>query len=192
MPRKLIATQYISLDGVIEDPVGMEESGLGDWTGPFKRGPEGDGFKHAELMSCDALVFGRRTYEGFAAVWPHVQDEAGFADRMNKLPKHIASRTMTTASWANSMILSEDAVSDIRRLRAADGGDILVYGSATLLHDLLAQDLVDRVNLMIYPVTLGRGKRLWAEGSAARFALIDVRVLGSGILLVRYDRDRAE
>lgn len=98
MPRKIVVTQYVSLDGVMQDPVGMENSGLGNWTGPFRRGPEGDKFKHDELFAADALILGRTTYEAFAAVWPHVKDEAGYGDRMNTLPKYLASSTLETAS----------------------------------------------------------------------------------------------
>src|SRR5688572_15690039 len=103
MSRRIIATEYISLDGVIEDPVGMEGSGLGDWTGPFSRGADGDKFKLEELMEADALLFGRLTYDGFAAVWPLLNDS--FAERMNGLPKYVASRTLTKASWNNTAII---------------------------------------------------------------------------------------
>jgi dihydrofolate reductase len=102
MTRKIIVTEYISLDGVIEDPVGMEGSGLGNWTGPFSRGPEGDKFKHEELMEAESLIFGRTTYEGFAAAWPHMKDEAGYADRINALPKVVASSTLKDANWGET------------------------------------------------------------------------------------------
>ena len=102
MAARLVVTDYVSLDGVIEDPVGMEGSGLGNWIGPFTRGPAGDKFKHEELFASDALLLGRRTYEGFAAVWPTVKDETGLAERMNTLPKFVASTTISSADWRNS------------------------------------------------------------------------------------------
>jgi hypothetical protein len=109
MAKKIVVTEYISLDGVIEDPVGMENSGLGNWTGPFSRGPEGDRFKQKELFAADALIFGRATYEAVAAAWPHIKDESGYADRINTLPKYMASSTLKSGEspegrrrWRNS------------------------------------------------------------------------------------------
>ena len=101
MPRNIIATDYMTLDGVVQDPVGMENSGLGNWTGPFRRGPVGDRIKHEELMAAGALLLGRVTYDGFAAVWPTIDDPEGFATRINSLPKHVASRTLASADWNN-------------------------------------------------------------------------------------------
>ena len=188
MPRKIIATQYISLDGVIEDPVGMESSGLGDWTGPFTRGPEGDRFKHEELFACETVLLGRVTYDSFAAVWPTVKDEAGFADRINAMPKYVASNTLARAEWTNATVLSGDAVAAVRALKDGAGGDILVYGSATLLHHLIGHGLVDAYNLMIYPIVLGRGKRLFPEGHQETLVTSAARTLGSGIVLLQLTR----
>jgi dihydrofolate reductase len=188
MPKKIIATQYISLDGVIEDPVGMENSGLGDWTGPFTRGPEGDRFKHEELFACETVLLGRITYDSFAAVWPTVKDEAGFADRINAMPKYVASNTLARAEWTNTTVLSGDAVAAVRALKDGAGGDILVYGSATLLHHLIGHGLVDAYNLMIYPIVLGRGKRLFPEGHRETLVTSAARTLGSGIVLLQLTR----
>jgi len=112
----------------------MEGTGLGDWTGPFKRGPEGDRFKHEELLGSGALLLGRRTYEGFAAVWPTLKDETGFAAIINSLPKFVASRTITTADWNNSTVLKGSLADEVRSLKDAGAGDILVYGSAAVVH----------------------------------------------------------
>lgn len=155
MPRKIVVTQYVSLDGVMEDPVGMEGSGLGDWTGPFTRGPEGDKFKIDELFASGAVLLGRRTYEAFAAVWPAVKDETGFADRINSLPKFVVSNTLTEAGWNNSTIVSGDIVERIRTIKEEPGGDILVYGSAELAHALMPHGLIDAYNLMVYPSCSG-------------------------------------
>lgn len=186
MPAKIVVTQYISLDGVIEDPVGMEESGLGDWTGPFTRGPEGDAFKHRELAESAALLFGRSTYDAFAAVWPAVDDPEGYAKRINALPKFVASSTFVRPAWNNSTVLQHDTFDQVRRLKRQIDGTILVFGSAVLVHGLFAEGLVDEMTMMVYPTVLGRGKRLFPEGFSARLALIESRPFGDGILLMRY------
>ena len=188
MPRKLVVSQYVSLDGVIEDPVGMEGSGLGDWTGPFQRGPEGDKFKIDELFASDAVLLGRVTYDAFAAVWPTVKDEAGFADRMNSMPKYVPSRTLADAAWNNTTIWRGDVADEVRKLKAGGDGDILVYGSAALVHALVEHDLVDEFRLMVYPTVLGRGKRLFPDGVKLGLALEESKQLGSGIVLLRYRR----
>jgi dihydrofolate reductase len=186
MSSRIIATDYISLDGVIEDPVGMEGSGLGDWTGPFTRGPEGDRFKHEELASCGALILGRKTYEGFAAVWPTVKDEAGFGDRMNRLPKYVASTTLTNPEWNNSTVVSGDLTGAARALKDTVQGDILIYGSASVVHGLMRHRLVDEFRLMVYPTLLGRGVRLFPDGIAGTLELADCRRFGDGIVLLTY------
>jgi dihydrofolate reductase len=186
MPRKIIASQYMSLDGVIQDPVGMEGSGLGDWTGPFKRGPEGDKFKHNELFECDAVLLGRVTYVAFAAVWPTVKDKAGFGDRINAMPKYVVSKSLEKADWNNTTILSEDAVSSIRALKNQPGGNILVYGSAALIHALMPMGLVDEYNLMVYPTVLGRGTRQFPENFKSVLSLIECKQFDGGIVLLRY------
>jgi dihydrofolate reductase len=187
MAGRIIATQYMSLDGVIEDPVGMEGSGLGDWTGPFERGPEGDRFKQEEMNASAALLLGRKTHVAFAAVWPNVTDETGFAARINTMPKHVVSATLDEPGWSGASILSGDAVAEVRALKARTDGNILVYGSAELLHALIPAGLVDGYNLMVYPVVLGRGKRLFPDGHEVRLRLAGSQPLGSGIMLLRYD-----
>lgn len=186
MVRKIVVTEYVSLDGVVEDPVGMEGSGLGDWTGPYKRGPAGDKFKHDELFSADTLLLGRRTYDGFAAVWPTVKDETGFADRINALPKYVLSATLKRADWNNSHILSDGFPDRVAKLKKEAGRDILVYGSASLVHLLIQHDLVDEIRMMIYPTVLGRGKKLFPEQTKANFRLVECSQFGSGIVLLRY------
>jgi dihydrofolate reductase len=187
MTRRIIATDYISLDGVIQDPVGMENSGLGDWTGPFGRGPEGDRLKHDELLAASALIMGRLTYDGFAAVWPNVHDPKGFADRINLLPKHVASRTLRDPQWRNTSIIEGDPVQAVRDLKESAGdGDILIYGSASIVHQIIPHGLVDEFRLMIYPVVLGRGVRLFPQAPALRLTLTDQRRLGDGIVHLTY------
>jgi dihydrofolate reductase len=188
MSRKLIVTEYISLDGVIEDPVGMEGSGLGDWTGPFERGPEGDKFKIGELFDSGAVLLGRATYDTFAAVWPHVTDDTGFAEHINNMPKFVVSNSLERAEWNNTTILRGDGPDQVAKLKMEEGGDILVYGSAALVHALIERDLVDEFRLMVYPTVLGRGKRLFPAGVKLPLALEASQKLGSGIMLMRYRR----
>jgi dihydrofolate reductase len=191
MPRKLVVSQYVSLDGVTEDPVGMEGSGLGDWTGPFERGPDGDAFKMKELFDADAVLLGRVTYDAFAAVWPTVKDEAGFADRINAMPKYVPSRTLAEAAWTNTTLWRGDVAEEVRKLKADGSGDVLVYGGAGLIHFLMQNDLVDEVRLMIYPAVLGRGKRLFPDGLKLGLVLEESKQFGSGIMLLRYRTEAA-
>ena len=186
MTRKLVLSCYTSLDGVMQDPVGMENSGLGNWTGAFDRGPEGDNVMHEELMQADIVLLGRTTYDGFAAVWPSVDDQAGFGRKMNSVRKYVASNTMKQAEWANTSVLSGDVASAVRELKSGDGGDILIYGSAGLVHALMPHSVIDEVRMMIYPVVLGRGTRLFPANHASTFELKQVKPLGSGIVRAEY------
>lgn len=186
MPRRLVVSVYTSLDGVVQDPVGMENSGLGNWVGPFNRGPEGDEIMHEELWAADIVLLGRTTYEGFAPVWPTIDDPAGFARKLNTMRKYVASKTLKEATWTNTSILSQDVVGAVRGLKNEGGGDIVVYGSARLVHSLLPHGLVDKVHLLIYPTVLGRGTRLFPDGYASAFELGDLKRLGSGIVHAEY------
>ncbi|MGA8203919.1 MAG: dihydrofolate reductase family protein [Woeseiaceae bacterium] len=181
---KIIATQFISLDGVIEDPVGMEGSGLGNWTGPFSRGPEGDAFKEKELNDAEAVMLGRRTYDGFAAVWPTVKNP--LADRMNALPKYVASRSITAPEWNNTTVLGDDLVASATEVKASVDGNIVIYGSASICHVLFRASLIDEVALMVYPVVLGSGIKLFPEGTKVDLESIENRPLGGDIALLRY------
>lgn len=186
MTKKIIVTEYISLDGVIEDPAGMENSGLGNWTGPSSRGPEGDRFKFEELLAADCLIFGRATYEAFAAAWPHYKDETGMADRMNSLPKYVASSTLKLATWGESTIWNADIVAAAKTLKAGADGEALIYGSASVVHQLAAGGLIDEYRLMVYPTILGSGKRLYPGDVASQLQLAECKQLGGGIVLLRY------
>jgi dihydrofolate reductase len=186
MARKIIVTQYASVDGVIEDPVGMEGSGLGAWVEPYHRGPAGDAFKIAELNAADAMIYGRRTYEGFAAVWPEVNDPDGYASRMNSLPKYVASRTLKSATWSNSQLIEGDLVAAATAIKSQPGGDILIFGSGSVVHELLPAGLIDEIRIMTYPVLLGRGIRWFPEGSGVGLQLLETRTFDDGIILTRY------
>ncbi|WP_265519823.1 dihydrofolate reductase family protein [Nitratireductor luteus] len=186
MPRNLVVSVYSSLDGVVQDPVGMENSGLGNWVGPFSRGAEGDYIMHKELRAADIVLLGRTTYEGFAPVWPTIDDPAGFARKLNAMRKYVASNTLKEATWTNTTVLYGDVVSAVRDIKAENGGDIVVYGSVGLVHSLLPHGLVDKVHMLIYPTVLGRGTRLFPAGYASAFELGDLRRLESGIVHAEY------
>src|SRR5690242_17718231 len=170
--RKIVVSQFVTLDGVMEDPGGAEGFELGGWAFKFQRGDDGDRFKLDEVMAADALLLGRRTYEGFAAAWPDRSDEAGFADKFNSMPKYVVSTTLRDPEWNNSHVI---AVEDVAGL----DGEILVNGSNTLIQALMEHDLVDEYRLMVFPTVLGRGKRLFQDGRPqADLKLTDCRPVG--------------
>jgi dihydrofolate reductase len=158
--RRIVVSEFVTLDGVMEDPGGAEGFDRGGWAFQFERGPDGDKFKLDEVLEADALLLGRKTYEGFAKAWPTVTDEVGFAEKMNSMPKYVVSSTLESADWNNSTVISGDVAEEVAKL----DGNILVAGSAQLVHTLMDHDLVDEYRLMIYPVLLGNGKRLFKDG----------------------------
>jgi dihydrofolate reductase len=186
---KIVVTEFISLDGIIEAPGGGEDYRQAGWTFEVERGEEGDKFKLEELQEAEAQLLGRVTYEGFAAAWPQMEDEAGFAKKMNGMPKYVVSSTLERADWENTTILSGDPADSVAGLKDEVGGVILVAGSATLVKGLIENDLVDELRLMVFPVLLGQGKRLFPEGEAKhRLRLAEAKTVGDGISLVRYER----
>jgi dihydrofolate reductase len=143
----------------MEDPGGSEKTPNGGWAFRFERGPEGDKFKFDELLDADAQLLGRKTYEGFAAAWPSIKDEVGFAERMNSMPKYVVSTTLQQADWNNSTILPGNVLDEVTRLKQQPGRDILVAGSAQLVQTMARHQLVDEYRLMVFPVILGVGRR---------------------------------
>jgi dihydrofolate reductase len=189
---KIVATEFISLDGVIEDPGGAEDFAHGGWTFEINRGEEGDRFKLGELEEAEAQLLGRVTYEGFAAAWPTMEDEVGFAEKMNSMPKYVYSTTLESADWQNTRILSGDLAASIGKAKEEVDGVILVAGSARLVQGLIAADLLDELRLMVFPVALGGGKRLFPEdGRKVPLTLTDARTVGDGIQLLTYERTQA-
>jgi len=183
----IVVTEFISLDGVIEGPGGGEDYEHVGWTFEFDRGDDGDKFKLDEVMEAEAQLLGRRTYEGFAAAWPNYTDEVGFADKMNSMPKYVVSTTLESADWNNSTILR--SLDDVRKVRDELDGVILVAGSAQLVQSLLERDLVDELRLMVFPIVLGTGKRLWDKTSDKKqFHLADVKTVGEGIAILTLRR----
>ena len=188
---KIVVTEFISLDGVMEDPGGGENAGHGAWTFEFDRGEEGNKFKLDELRDSEAQLLGRVTYEGFAAAWPSMEDDAGFAEKMNSMPKYVVSSTLREAAWNNSTILSGDFAEEVGKLREEVDGSILVAGSAQLVQGLIAHDLLDELRLMVFPVLLGSGKRLFDETSRAhRLRLTEAGTVGEGIATLVFERSR--
>jgi len=185
---KIVVTEFISLDGVVEDPGGSEDYARGGWAFDFERGEDGDKFKMDELLEAEAQLLGRVTYEGFAAAWPERDDEAGFARKMNEMPKYVVSTTLERPEWQNTTVLSGDPVSAIGALREELDGVILVAGSATLVGTLVENDLLDELRLMVFPVLLGAGKRLFPAGEAKRpLQLTESKTVGDGVALLRYE-----
>lgn len=184
---RLIVSEFISLDGVVEDPGGGEGTEVGGWSFRFPA-PGGQQFKFEELQASDVQLLGRVTYEGFAAAWPAMEETAGeFGKRMNSMPKVVVSTTLTEATWNNTTIISGDVADAVARLKDQYDGDILVAGSATLVATLREHDLVDEYRLMVHPVVLGRGKRLFKDGAAETdLELIESRKVGPDVLLLTY------
>ncbi len=185
---RVVVTEFVSLDGVFEAPGGGEDFEHAGWTFTFDRGEDGDRFKLDELMAADAQLLGRVTYEGFAAAWPSMTDEVGFADKMNTMPKYVVSSTLTSPEWANTTVLDEGLADDVCSLKNRYAGEILVAGSGQLVRGLLAHGLIDELRLMVFPIVLGSGKRLFADGTATtRLTLADCKPVGSdGVTVLTY------
>jgi dihydrofolate reductase len=185
---RIVVTEYISVDGVVEAPSGTETFERVGWTDPFSRGPEGDQFKLDETKNSDALLLGRVTYDLFAPVWPQFEGE--LADKFNAMPKYVVSRTLTNPEWNNTTVLSGDVVDEVSALKERYEGDIAVHGSPQLAQTLIEHDLVDALHLQVYPVIVGAGKRLFAETSAPkRLRLTSTKTVGSGVHILIYERD---
>jgi dihydrofolate reductase len=181
---RIVVSEFVSLDGVMQDPGGAEGYEHGGWAFRFERGPEGDRYKLDELMDAEAMLLGRVTYEGFAKAWPSITDENGFAAKMNGMPKYVVSNSLERASWEGTTILRGDPVEQAAKLRRELGGNILVAGSVTLVQALQDADLVDEYRLMVYPTVLGTGKRLFRDGArTSAMELVEARQAGSTAIL---------
>jgi dihydrofolate reductase len=183
---RIVVTEFVSLDGVMEDPGGSENFAQGGWSFKISRGDEGDKFKLDETFASEALLLGRVTYEGFAEAWPSREGE--FADKFNSMPKYVVSSTLDQPEWNNSTVLKGDVVEEVGKLRQEQDGDIVVHGSARLVQTLLEHDLVDELRLMVYPVVLGSGKRLFGDTSDKKpLRLVDSKVVGDGVAILIYE-----
>jgi dihydrofolate reductase len=173
---RVVVTEFISLDGVVEDPGGSEDFEHGGWSFAFDRGDEGNEFKTVETMDADAMLLGRVTYEGFAEAWPGRPGE--FADRFNTMPKYVVSSTLENPEWTNTTVLKGDVVEEVGKL----DGRLIVHGSVQLVQTLLEHDLVDELRLMVFPVVLGKGKSLWGSTTDKKtFKLTEAKTVGDGV-----------
>jgi len=182
---RIVVTEFVSLDGVVEAPGGGEGFVHDGWSFEFDRGDEGNRFKLEETMGSEALLLGRKTYEGFAAAWPSRDGE--FADKFNSMPKYVVSSTLESPEWSNTTVLRGDLAEEVAKLRAAHGGDIVVHGSPQLVQGLLEADLVDELRLMVFPVVLGAGKRLFGATSDKKpLRLVSSQTVGDGVSILVY------
>ena len=188
--RRVIVSEFVSLDGVIEDPGGAEESDRGGWSFQANRGAEGDKYKDEELASADALLLGRKTYQGFAAAWPQMEEQTGdYGARMNGYPKYVASRTLQEPlEWNNSTLIEGDVAEGVERLKRQDGKDILIFGSGELVRTLMEHDLIDEYRLMVFPIVVGQGKRLFGDTQETKtMKLVNTKQVGpDGVFILTY------
>lgn len=180
MMRTIVVSEFVTLDGVMEDPGGAEGE-RGGWAFRFERGDAGDRFKFDELMAADSMLLGRATYEGFAAVWPTITDEQGFAAKMNSMPKYVVSSTLTDPAWANTTVIGLEDVEGLE-------GNVLVAGSAQLVHALVERGLVDEVRLVVYPTVLGGGKKLFGDLAEERAFEVVEATPSADVVLLRLRR----
>jgi dihydrofolate reductase len=184
--RKVIVSTYVTLDGIMQDPGGVGEIEHGGWSMPFFN-DEAERYANDLLFSCDALLVGRLTYEGFAAAWPSMEEvEGDFAVRMNAMPKHVASTTLSEPlEWNNSSLIKGDVAEEVAKLKQQEGQDILIYGSAALMRTLMEHELIDDFRLWVHPVVLGEGKRLFPEGiEKTDLKLLDTMTFDSGVVVL--------
>jgi dihydrofolate reductase len=186
--RKVVVTEYVTLDGVFEDPGGGEGTRHGGWSFQFW-GEEAMKYKFEELFASDALLLGRVTYEGFAKAWPTMKDGGEFADRMNSIPKYIVSTTLQELTWQNSHLIQRNIAEEVGKLKQQEGQDILVAGSGELVQTLIQHDLIDEYRLMVHPVVLGDGKRLFKDGSGKTvLKLVETKPFSSGTVVLFYQK----
>jgi dihydrofolate reductase len=182
---RVIVTEFVSLDGVMEAPGGGEHYKHAGWTFKINRGEEGDAFKLEETLDSEALLLGRVTYEGFARAWPSMNNP--FADKFNSMPKYVVSSTLKKTDWNNSTILKGDVVEEVTKLKQTLKGNIVVHGSGQLVQALIANDLIDELRLMVFPVILGSGKKLFGEmGDKKPMKRISSRTVGDGVEILIY------
>jgi dihydrofolate reductase len=180
---KLVVSEFVSVDGVVEDPGGSENWDRGGWAFQYERGAEGDQFKLDETMASDALLLGRVTYDGFAEAWPSRDGE--FADKFNSMPKYVVSTALENPTWTNTTVVTGDLAEEVAKIKERHEGDVVVHGSPSLVQGLLATGLVDEYRLMLFPVVLGSGKRLFGDtGTPASLELVESKPAGETIILI--------
>jgi class 3 adenylate cyclase len=185
--RRLIASEFVTLDGVMEAPGHDQHAdGKNAWALRYA-GDDQQRYKSEELSEAGAILLGRVTYEIFAAFWPTAPNDEGFAERMNSIPKYVVSKSLRTAGWQNSVIIGGNPAEKIAELKQQSGGDVLLLGSADLLNSLIKHDVIDEYRLMVFPVVLGSGKRLFrAATDITHLQLVDARTFASGVTVLSY------
>jgi dihydrofolate reductase len=186
--RKIIVSQFVTVDGVIQGPGNEPGSDRAGWAFRFNRGEDGNVFKLKEVKAAGGLLLGRVTYEGFASAWPQMHDEVGFAEKMNGMPKYVVSTTLRETTWNNTTVIEGDVAAEIEALKQRPGGDILVNGSGQLVSFLAEHDLVDEYRLMTFPIVLGRGQRLFGDTvQPVALHLVEARPVGpDGVVILTY------
>jgi dihydrofolate reductase len=186
---RIVVSQFVSLDGVIEDPVGIETLGRGGWSDRASSGEEGGKFNVDEIMDAEAMLLGRKTYDGYFAAWPSRGGE--YADKINSMPKYVVSSTLANPEWTNTTVLEGDVPTEVRKVKERHSGGILIHGSAQLTHILIEHDLVDECRLKIYPIVVGTGKRYFGDpGRAVDMRLTESRTVGEGVVILIYEPAR--
>jgi len=189
--RKVVATEYVTLDGIFDDPGGGDGTQHGGWSFQFWN-EEAAKFKYDELFASDALLLGRVTYEGFAKAWPTMTGTGEFGERMNSLPKYVVSTTLQELTWNNSHLISENVAEEIAKLKQQEGKDILLSGSGKLVRVLMQHDLIDEYRLMVHPTILGSGKRLFDGSEVKVLKLVKTKSFSSGIVVLSYEPIKSE
>jgi dihydrofolate reductase len=181
---KVVVSEFITVDGVIDSPGGEPEFERSGWAFQFERGPEGDKFKFDELTAAGALLLGRITYEGFAKAWPTMEGTGAFGERMNSIPKYVASKTLQSADWNNSTVIGADLAKEVAELKQRIDGDILINGSGQLVRSLMEHELIDEYRLQLFPIVVGAGKRLFGDaGKSSDLRLVDTMKAGDTLIL---------
>jgi dihydrofolate reductase len=181
---KVVVSEFITVDGVIDSPGGEPEFERSGWAFQFERGPNGDKFKFEELMAAGALLLGRITYEAFAKAWPTMEGTGAFGEKMNSMPKYVASTTLKQADWSPSTIIGADLAKEVAELKNQIEGDILINGSGRLVRSLMEHDLIDEYRLQVFPIVVGAGKRLFGDSSKSfDLRLVDTAMAGDTLIL---------
>ncbi|HLO16435.1 MAG TPA: dihydrofolate reductase family protein [Anaerolineales bacterium] len=190
--RKIVVSEFVTLDGVMQDPGGVGEIEGGGWNIPYVDEEFGK-YKFDELSASEALLLGRVTYQGFAAAWPeasHTETEGEYANMMNSYPKYVVSTTLKQVEWNNSHLIKTDVIEEVSKLKQQSGKDILIFGSGELIQTLMQHDLIDEYRLQVHPLVLGNGKRLFKDGNSTKLKLVETKPFPSGVILLVYQPDR--
>ena len=188
--RKIIVSEFITLDGIMDDPGGADQTKHGGWSFQYWNN-QAQKYKYDELFASDALLLGRITYEGFSAAWPSMTDEDGFTERMNGLPKYVVSETLDHLEWNNSKLIKGNVIEEISKLKQESGQDIVIHGSGALINSLLKHNIIDEFRLMVFPIVLGSGKRLFKEIDVMNhLKFLEAKTFETGVIVLHYELEK--